>query len=1255
MKRFLFVVVPLLILVSLSNRITAYSLDRYLPPLLSDVFGLPVTLQPLRVQLMTLRAETDAIVIGPSSAPAVSVKKLMVRLDPFALLTGEIRFVNAHAEDLMVSVSRWPEPEGPVAENYFFLEQWLPDRLAVDAGYYLPANGSRYPIELALWTRPEHDRFVVSWQEQRGAGPIQWTVSGDSLYQILAKTTVTTQIKFVTPSKDDDTGVVSGTMVAKRWQSGWQMQTELDSPAITGTINTTAEESWGWPTQSSVKLNNLDLVDLRIVLDGLDRSTQTWQLERFLRQSTPALNLPDHQADISVAQISGAGVPLTDTTLSVTLAPASLKIESLSSNAPHGELSGEIDVSSNDTDWQAQTRLTLSARDSGGIAPTVVGEYWVWDNGGIELQGQGSTWGQLLNSLSGGLNLKGLYRGERDHPVALSASLDSGVQNALSLSDLSLSINQDQISGSLSLSGRDERKLTLDLSGDRLDLSFLADTDSEVPEPGISIPEYLGLFPGLETDISVAIRQLQGPSLSIRDFEVQFDRDPTKAALKAIAKGPQRGLLSLTMESITDPSSGTDLTLNLEMEEVTLRKLFATNVTGADATTSGSLRLSSSGSGIRELFESLEGRAELYLTIRENAYQGTPETIGLAGNASLELEQDRIIGLLISNLDIHGSTLDVTGNLSMTAGRAPWIQASLQASTVDVDQIITWLQANNEAVDDQDFLRELRDIGPVSVTLNADTLNWFNTPIRNARVELNSTYNGFSLRQIRAESTYANVAGQLDLRWQGNTANLQLNTQLTDIHLAPFIHGAEPDPNSSLAGTLTAHSEGETVQQLLQALKGDLDLSGTGAEAPSRHILKASFASESQGFSAALDQVQWYATDLTGSVNYRRAPTAELDINLVSEQLDLSLWEEPPHGKGHSDSVQSTPLATAAKGSSRVLRSVFSAPLQLLRPALEDEESQKDDRYFSQEKLPLEAISRFNTKLQASVGRITSITGEALKLELNASTAPGVLRINAQSPSVNGGSTSMDAEYRYTPDSSHLTLNAQFEDLHRTPERTDSSRSGILKVTSRGQSPAEIAANLNGKGYLELGKGPFNPRGFSFLTADVGSAALKTLLPKSKDDQEPQLRCAVSALYFIDGIMATPYGYAAQTRRANLIGHIQVDFIKEKLQIDFNSVSREGAGLNVGNVFSSTVEIKGPLTNPGIVPKTGGLLWRGWAAFMTGGMSLLGESVYKRALVAEDPCGDIKREIRKVECIAGAELAESALVCPIEQTATSAE
>ena len=115
---------------------------------------------------------------------------------------------------------------------------------------------------------------------------------------------------------------------------------------------------------------------------------------------------------------------------------------------------------------------------------------------------------------------------------------------------------------------------------------------------------------------------------------------------------------------------------------------------------------------------------------------------------------------------------------------------------------------------------------------------------------------------------------------------------------------------------------------------------------------------------------------------------------------------------------------------------------------------------------------------------------------------------------------------------------------------------------------------------------------------------------------------------------------------ANLVGHLGVDLGRETLEMSVESRSREGLGISVGNVFSNTVQIRGPLRNPRIVPNPTSIAWRAWAAVSTGGLSILGENLLRRIGASSTPCMSLKRVLVEQLCPINPIAASSEMVCP---------
>ena len=89
-----------------------------------------------------------------------------------------------------------------------------------------------------------------------------------------------------------------------------------------------------------------------------------------------------------------------------------------------------------------------------------------------------------------------------------------------------------------------------------------------------------------------------------------------------------------------------------------------------------------------------------------------------------------------------------------------------------------------------------------------------------------------------------------------------------------------------------------------------------------------------------------------------------------------------------------------------------------------------------------------------------------------------------------------------------------------------------------------LQALVSGQGLLDLGRGPADYQTMTFLTADVAARMFRVLLPGA-EESKPELECGLALFNFQDGTGVTPYGYAARTHQANIMGRIELDLKKE--------------------------------------------------------------------------------------------------------------
>jgi hypothetical protein len=226
-----------------------------------------------------------------------------------------------------------------------------------------------------------------------------------------------------------------------------------------------------------------------------------------------------------------------------------------------------------------------------------------------------------------------------------------------------------------------------------------------------------------------------------------------------------------------------------------------------------------------------------------------------------------------------------------------------------------------------------------------------------------------------------------------------------------------------------------------------------------------------------------------------------------------------------------------------------------------------------------------------------------------------------------------------------MQVTSTFSGVRGIDARATFPRSGFVSLESRGASQAELATNVSGLVFLDMGRGPFDYANSAFLTANLMTTMFQTLIP-GINRQQQQLECGTVLGVFRSGQGSTPYGFAARTNQASLVGHLSVDLAREQMEMNIDSRGRQGMGISVAGIFSNTVQIRGPLNNPRVVPNPTGIAWRAWAAVTTGGLSILGESLLRRIWASENPCKSVQRIIVEKECPTNPIAASSPMVCP---------
>lgn len=1250
-------VVLAVILVRGAELILERGLDTYLPPLLTEKTGATTVISPIRADIFTLTAKAETYQMGDPDNPALIAKDVKVSLDWTDLLSGEIRLVTGSGRDLMVNISLWPSDDEPRSQDYLFLEQWLPKKLELETGRYVREDGSRWEIHTATWERFKDDSAKVAWQETHPAGEVSIEGKLSSLDDLLAL-----RLFEIDVSMDSDQEQLPPTRFSWRIEPGdqdtaYEMKFVGELAGMPGTIEAEGIEPWSFPDRSKTVFDEvqvkhlIELITL-FVADGVEDD-----LEQELLAELPAMGLPIHEGELSIGELHFGKDMTHDNEIDFNSSGRHLALTRVGMKGLYADLDGYAAIQSDDGAWSVNLSADINARETDkGLMGRYLESEWNLREGTVRLKSKGSTWGEILDSTEGSFDLTGAHHGAVITPISFAASLD-GTPTKFALDDARMVLGESIVTGSVAFSGGRERTLAFIVDSERLDARFLFADPNTDPLPGLALPEVLTLFPGIDVTWDGRVAELVLPSFEVRNVELDVDRGTQRGRVRFSARGFHQGGIEVFLNYEESVGDNTRVHMRIDLDETDIDRLFGEEQGLLESRTSGSIVLNSEGDDLEKIFTAMRGDADLTVDFRDDAdwvRESRPEEqLGMSGNAQLVVSESRILGVELSNLSIDSIDQDVRGTFSVVDGRDPFFIAELTSERFNLARVLNWFPKSTEAADEADLLQAMRLLGAGQLTVRIGELTYLKHPLRDLVLKIDSDSDLFSVERLDFTYLDARVESKAAFHWQDEQATLEADGKVSALVLNDFIdaHGGEEQLrlDDPMTGSFVLAGEGKSLTEIAGGLSGEIKLA---AKPPSKKLVDIDLVRIDRGVEADINALRWAGSELTGKVRYLNTNPATLDIDLTGGVLDLRPWEDAYFEAAESaqgDEATST-VGKAAENTGQFARDFLSYPARLLG---DSEGTPPGERIFSSEPIDLESFHAVNLSLKGDIGALHSRVAEATDLKLNVGLRGGILTIDTQAGKLNGGPVSVTGKFDSTTLPPSAELDFWVDGMYSNPDQSTYPRYGHAILTSTGTSQAELAGNLNGMGYIEFGQGIIDYRGLRILTADAATSMFRALIPTVNEDNRPKLQCGITLADFTNGTGVTPYGWAARTRTANLLGAIEVDLKKEQLQLRFRSRSREGVGISIGNAFSNSVDIEGPLSDPRIVPNTPGLIVRGWAAFLTAGLSVVGESVFNRVLASGNPCKDIIQEIRKDLCISDAPLASSHIACPSEEVAAN--
>lgn len=1264
-KKLIFAIVAAAIVLALAiwgNRIAGRALDAQLAPLLTDELGLPVALAPIKANLLQLKAGSARLVMGPEDNPAVTASDIVVRLSLDALLQREIRLEFAGAEQVMVAPSKWPSSDSPLPDNYHFLDQWLPTTLFAETLRLSIDEDSEYTFAGLNWRRDANGSFKLSWARPARAqadpdgaghptasqddGGMEFEATVQSLYDLLALKPTSLAVVASVPGDPPATATLDA-HIAPGDNAAYTISATIDGPGINGSVVASAVQAWSLPDTSTTHLQQLQIDEVLALARTLAPRGELREDSSRLDEPVPTLALFPHHGEVRIDVLRWGDELGEDSAFDFTMTPEGIDVTGLRSRGPTGQVTGGIKLAQSSKGWQIELEAKMTALDEqGGIGDQFMLSDWLWQTGGATIRGSGATWGELINTLEGQVNLAGHHRGDEKTPVTFATRLDNQ-PDVFSLESVSLALGEGHFKGSATLTSTLPRLLTVNLTGEQLALDFLFDAEPDDTAPGIALPTFLTAFRDIDVEATLDVKGLTAPGVQIAETSAHLMRNARGGTLKASATGVDKGALTISLRSDVAAGQPSSVQLQTSFSDFNIPALFQQQGQLHSRST-GTLSFSSRGHGTRDVFSKMRGNANIKTRVRADDDWQRParegEELDISGDARLVLDGDRITGVQLSNLQLLSVEQHLNGEVSLVDGRKPWLVADLTSRQLDIEGLLELLPASKEEADEKNILDSLRGMGAVRLSLDVDSLIAEDMPLSSALLTVESAQDRFNILHLDFTRRGSELKSTGALYWKDGVAHLEAEASLDKVNLDQFLIS---DPNRRhipVSGSAQITSSGATVAELAANVTGHVSLDASDAldqQVPgNRRHLDLQATRLPNGMRAQIQSLQWGETELAGQLEYHKTTPPRLEVEITAGTLSLLPWENA-FGKNGTTPAPGDTADRTRKAVARALQ----APFRLLAP---NTATPPGERIFSSTPINFTPLGQVEARFSGSLDALDSTVLTAQDITFNGTLKDSVLALELASATFNGGSGELDLAIDPTTEPPTMQLTSTYAGVKGLADDTAYPRSGFVSVQTRGHSAAELAAAASGLLYVELGEGPFDYINTTFFTADLASTVFQTLIP-GIERKKTRIECGVAVGLLQDGMGVTPYGFSVRTNQANLLGRLQVNLRDETLELTFDSRSRKGVGLSVGNVFSSTVRVVGPLSNPRVQPRATGLAWRSWAAVMTAGLSVVGESVLKRVLASENPCKSTRQIIDRELCPNNALAQSSALVCPNSQ------
>lgn len=297
---------------------------------------------------------------------------------------------------------------------------------------------------------------------------------------------------------------------------------------------------------------------------------------------------------------------------------------------------------------------------------------------------------------------------------------------------------------------------------------------------------------------------------------------------------------------------------------------------------------------------------------------------------------------------------------------------------------------------------------------------------------------------------------------------------------------------------------------------------------------------------------------------------------------------------------------------------------------------QKSKWVFQDEPIPFEQLNTMDFNFSLDVEKFIARQDQVTNLLLKAELLDQKLTLNSRFDGQFGGHYESTLKVDATGEQPNVALDADIQDLKlgllsggAIPATDIPKTSLAMSLKTNGQSPRKLAENLNGKLFLQQGKGKVNNDIINRFSGDIVAQLFNALNPLAQKEAYSNWECSVFLMNFQAGLGSID-GFLLQSDQLMVVGGGEVDLNTEHLNFEFNTKPRKGVGVSADMFVTPFVKLTGTLASPSVGLNKKGVLLSGGAAILTGGMSFLYTGIVDRATAENSKCEKVLNAVENM-------------------------